>query len=246
MMIELRLISENLAKSDRPKLSFVLKAVRGISRSGQKLGVFSGSFNPPTIAHVRLGEIAQEQLGLHELLLLLAITNVDKTHFDFSLEERIEMMVAVARERINWSAALCSHGRFVEKAEAVAEAFPESTEIWFIVGYDTLIRIFEPRFYPDIPMHHALERFFQLARLAVFPRGGADKKVISEFLGRREVKPFADRIAIMPGDPSLTFVSSTLVREKLKRGEKVDELVPSSVLKFLELSVNQMRMGVKP
>jgi len=235
-MVDLQPILESLTKSDRPKLGFILKAPSGISQTGQKLGVFSGSFNPPTVAHVRMCEHAQRQLGLHEILLLLAIVNVDKTQFDFSLQERAEMMLAVAQERSDWSVALCSHGRFVEKAKAVAEAYSEGTEVWFIVGHDTLVRIFEPRFYSDMPMHQALEHLFGLARLAVFPRGSADEGAIMEFLSRDEVKPFADKIAVLPGEPSLLWVSSTLVRQKLRRGEPVNELVPLSVLKFLWVS----------
>jgi len=235
-MVDLQPILEGLTKSDRPKLGFILRAPNGISQAGQRLGVFSGSFNPPTVAHVRMCEHAQRQLGLHEILLLLAIVNVDKTQFDFSLQERAEMMLAVAQERSDWSVALCSHGRFVEKAKAVAEAYPEGTEVWFIVGHDTLVRIFEPRFYSDMPMHRALEHFFRLARLAVFPRGSTDEKAIREFLSRDEVKPFADRIAVLPNEPSLLWVSSTLVRQKLKQGEPVNELVPPSVLKFLRSS----------
>ena len=232
-MVDLQPILEGLTKSDRPKLGFILRAPNGISQAGQRLGVFSGSFNPPTVAHVRMCEHAQRQLGLHEILLLLAIVNVDKTQFDFSIQERAKMMLAVAQERSDWSVALCSHGRFVEKAKAVAEAYPEGTEVWFIVGHDTLVRIFEPRFYLDMPMHRALENFFGLARLAVFPRGSADERAISEFLSRDEVRPFADKIAVLPSEPSLLWVSSTLVRQKLKRGEPVNELVPPSVLKFL-------------
>jgi len=235
-MVDLQPILESLTKSDRPKLGFILRAPNRISQAGQKLGVFSGSFNPPTVAHVRICEHAQRQLGLHEILLLLAIVNVDKTQFDFSLQERVEMMLTVAQERSDWSVALCSHGRFVEKAKAVAEAYPEGTEVWFIVGHDTLVRIFEPRFYSDMPMHQALENFFEFALLAVFPRGYADERAISEFLSRDEVRPFADKIAVLPSEPSLLWVSSTLVRQKLKRGEPVSELVPPSVLKFLRSS----------
>lgn len=232
-MIELQAVLSSLTKSDRPKLGFILRAPKGISQGGQKLGVFSGSFNPPTVAHVRLCEHAQKQLGLHEVLLLHAIVNVDKVDFDFSLQERLEMMMAVAQERLDWSAALCSHGRFAEKAQGVAEAYIEGTEVWFIVGHDTLVRIFEPHFYPDIPMGYALQQFFKISSLAVFARGDADEKTIQKFLERSEVKPFADRIVVLPSEPFLLWVSSTLVRQKLRSREQVGELVPPSVLKFL-------------
>ncbi|MFA0751003.1 MAG: hypothetical protein SLRJCFUN_001406 [Candidatus Fervidibacter sp.] len=224
---------DELAKASKPMLRFCHRAAQGIGAPRQRLGVFSGSFNPPTIAHVRLCEHAQRHLGLEEVLLLLAVVNVDKPVFGFSLTERLAMMTAVAQERPNWSVAACSHGRFFEKAQAVAEAYPTDTQIWFLVGYDTLVRIFEPRFYPDLPMAQALRDFFALARLAVMPRGDADETAVLQFLHRPEVCPFADRIVVLPLDPSIRWVSSTLVRQRLKRGEPVDDLVPSAVAKFL-------------
>lgn len=230
--MNLQSVLAKLENSHRPKLSFLKRAEFGVSQSGQRLGVFSGSFNPPTIAHIRLCEHAQKHLQLHEVLLLLTVINVDKTQFDFSLDERAMMMVAVAQEHPNWSAALCSHGRFVEKAQAVKDAYPVGTEVWFIVGYDTLVRIFEPRFYLDLPIDEALKHLFALSRITVFPRGEADEDAVRVFVQRPEVQPFAEKIEILPTDPSLLWISSTLVREKLKRGERVDELVPQSVLKF--------------
>jgi len=232
-MTDLQPILAELANAAEPKLGFIKRAERGVSQSGQRLGVFSGSFNPPTIAHVKLCRHAQKHLQLHEILLLLAIVNVDKTQFDFSLEERAQMMAALTREHESWSAALCSHGRFVEKARAVSSAYPPKTEVWFIVGFDTLVRIFEPRFYPDAPMHEVLKQFFGLAQLAVFPRGNADEETVKEFLRSPEASPFSDRITVLPSEPSLRWVSSTAVRQKLRSGERVDELVPPAVLKFL-------------
>lgn len=234
--MDLQSILAELTNSPQPKLGFVKRAEIGVIQGGQKLGVFSSSFNPPTVAHLRICEHAQKHLNLREVLLLLAIVNVDKTQFDFSLEERVEMMTSLAREHLNWSAALCSHGRFVEKAKAVSYAYPKGTEVWFIVGYDTLVRIFEPRFYRDMLMHDALQQFFELANLAVFPRSDAAEEVVKEFLRRPEVSPFSSHITVLPSELSLLWVSSTLVREKLKSGEPVDELVPQAILKFLKSS----------
>lgn len=223
-----------LRHAKEPTLKFSHRASQGITRSGQRLGVFSGSFNPPTIAHVRLCQQAQTALGLDEVLLLLAVVNVDKPLFGFPLEERLAMMVAIAKERSDWSVALCSHGRFVEKADAVVKAYPDGTGIWFLVGYDTLVRIFERRFYTDMDMYQALQRLFAPARLAVMPRADADEAAVRQFLGRLDVAPFSDRIVLLPTDPSTRWVSSTLVREKLERGEPIDDLVPEPVAKLLQ------------
>jgi nicotinamide-nucleotide adenylyltransferase len=65
------------------------------------------------------------------------------------------------------------------------------------------------------------------------PRGNADETATQQFLLRPEVRPFADRIVVLPLDPSIRWISSTLVRQRLERGELVDDLVPSAVAKFL-------------
>ncbi len=233
-MGELQVVLTELERAERPRLAFLHRALCGVREAGQRLGVFSGSFNPPTIAHVRMCEIAQTRLELQEVLLLLAIVNVDKRQFDFALEERVAMMRAIAQKRLSWSAALCSHGRFVEKVQAVAEAYPKGTEVWFVVGYDTLVRLFEPRFYPDLPRMEALACFFRLARLAVFPRADHSEATVHNFLQRPEAAPFADRITVLPTEPSLQWVSSTLVRQKWREGEPISELVPPEVAAFLQ------------
>jgi nicotinic acid mononucleotide adenylyltransferase len=38
---------------------------------------------------------------------------------------------------------------------------------------------------------------------------------------------------VLPLDPSIRWVSSTLVRHRLEQSEPVDDLVPSAVAKFL-------------
>ncbi len=232
-MEQLSAVVRMLQQSDQPTLALLRYASEGVKRRGERLGVFSGSFNPPTIAHVQLCERAQTFLQLREVLLLLALVNVDKSWFDFSLEQRVAMMLAIADKRPNWSVALCSHGRFVEKAQAIAKVYPDGTEIWFLVGYDTLVRLFEPRFYPDVPMEQALSQFFAVARLAVFPRSDADEGAVEKFLGQPQVAPFADHIVTVPSDPSLRWVSSTLVRQKWRRGEDFSDLVPPEVRAFL-------------
>lgn len=228
--------SEIIAKLQtisEPTLAFIHKAPSGIAEEGKSLGIFSGSFNPPTIAHERLCQHAQGMLKLDEVLLLLAIVNVDKTLFGFELEERLKMMTAIAKERSNWSVAACSHGRFVEKAQAVAKAYPKGTGLQFIVGYDTLVRIFEHRFYTDIGMTSALQLLFERTKLAVMPRGEADEAKVKQFLENSEVVSFAHRIFVLPSDPSILWVSSTQVRQKLAQGEPIDDLVPPVVKEFL-------------
>jgi citrate lyase synthetase len=74
----LRQLVNALDSDGEPMISYVLKASAGIKSTGQKLGVFSASFNPLTNAHVKMIEEAEKNYNLDEILLVLAKTNVDK------------------------------------------------------------------------------------------------------------------------------------------------------------------------
>ena len=96
-------------------------------------GILSGSFNPLHVGHRRLRVVAQDQLEgpVHYELPLI---NADKPPLNgFEIEQR--------RQQFDDSpVALTTSPKFVEKARL----FPGKT---FVIGFDTAIRILEPRFY---------------------------------------------------------------------------------------------------
>ena len=209
---------------------------RWVHRAGpgaQRIGILSASFNPPTRAHVALLEAAREAFHLEEHVLLLALTHVEKPLTGFGWRERLEMLRAIARGRPGWSVALCNRARFFEKARALREDVGEGPELFFLMGGDTLVRLFDPRYYPDIPMESALEQFFRIARLLVAPRPPWDRPSLEAFLKDPSRAAYRTRIDFLTLDPAFATLSSSEVRQRLARGEPVDALVPPEVLPWL-------------
>ncbi|MCS7251763.1 MAG: nicotinate-nicotinamide nucleotide adenylyltransferase [Anaerolineae bacterium] len=199
----------------------------------RRIGVLSASFNPPTRAHMALMETAQESFRLEESVLLLAVTHVEKPLTGFKLRERLEMLQAIARERLGWSVALCNRARFFEKAQALREAVGAGSELFFVVGGDTVVRLFNAQYYSDPPMELALQSFFQTACLIVAPRPPWDRPALEAFLQDPSRETYRARIYFVSLDPAFTAVSSSEVRQRLARGEPVDMLVPSEILPWL-------------
>ncbi|WP_322797747.1 nicotinate-nicotinamide nucleotide adenylyltransferase [Thermoflexus sp.] len=220
---------EGLDPQAPPQWRWVHRARPG----AQRIGVLSASFNPPTRAHIALMETAQESFRLEESVLLLAITHVEKPLTGFRLRERLEMLRAIAQGRPGWSVALCNRARFFEKARALREAVGERPELFFIIGGDTIVRLFDPRYYPDIPMESALEQFFQIARLLVAPRLPWDRPSLEAFLQDPSRETYRERIDFLSLDPALTELSSSQVRQRLARGEPVDAWIPPEILPWL-------------
>jgi nicotinate (nicotinamide) nucleotide adenylyltransferase len=228
----IRQLVNQLNPDGAPMISFVLKAASGVKSTNQKLGVFSASFNPLTNAHVKMIEEAQENYHLAEILLVLAKANVDKEIFGLSLEERLLMIKLYAQERPQFSVAACSHGRFVEKVKAICPLYPKGTEIYFIIGYDTLKRVFDPKYYTNFESD--LMELFSMSRFIVANRGGNDAEMIEAFLSRAENQPYAEKISLIELTPFYANMSSTEIRHRIQAGKTVDDLVPAEVLSYLK------------
>ena len=214
-----------------PQIELVHRATPSISKSGKKLGIFSGSFNPLTLAHTKMVEDTIAEYQLDELLLLLAKANVDKGVFGLPLAARLLTLKKYTENRPRFSVGVSSHGRYIDKVAALKTILPPNTEFHFIVGYDTLVRIFDPKYYTDF--HAELEALFIEARFIVANRAEADIKAIESFMKQSEIRKYASYVSCLLLPDVYAFMSSTEVRELLARGEAIEHLVPPSVLAML-------------
>jgi len=212
----------------------------------RRIGVLSASFNPPTRAHVALLEAASGAARLEESVLLLALTHVEKPLSGFPLPERLAMLQAIARGRPGWSVALCNRPRFFEKARALREAVGAGPELFFVMGGDTLVRLFDPRYYPDVPMEAALEGFFAAARVLVAPRPPWDRPALEAFLEAPGRRAYRGRVDFLALPPAFAAISSSEVRRRLAGGEPVEGLVPPEILPWLTDRRDLLEAGAGP
>jgi nicotinate (nicotinamide) nucleotide adenylyltransferase len=228
----LRQLVNSLDSDGEPMIFSVLKAPLGIKATGQKLGVFSASFNPLTNAHVKMIEEAEKNYNLDEILLVLAKANVDKGIIGASLEERLLMVKLYAQKYPQFSVAACSHGRFIEKIKVIRPLYPPETEIYFIIGYDTLKRVFDAKYYTNLESE--LMELFSMSRFIVANRGGNDADMIKKLLSRRECKPYSEKIDLIELPPFYANISSTEIRERIQSGQTIDNLAPPEILYYLK------------
>ncbi|GAA5990693.1 hypothetical protein JCM10908_003193 [Rhodotorula pacifica] len=221
-----------------------------------QISVVDSSFNPPHAAHLALA-----QHGQHDAhLLALTIANPDKGSIDEEVVTiRLEMMRAVARDLERRAKEPDGHGSWGNVAVAVltAPTFSQKSEILrrdldelvreqtgvaeasvrltFGVGWDTLIRIFAPRYYqpPNPDLHSSMMAFLSHddSRIACARRGDISKEEQDAFLASDEVREWAQRGKIdlfdIP-DPQVQGISSTAVRAAASEGrwEDVSKSVP--------------------
>jgi nicotinic acid mononucleotide adenylyltransferase len=226
-----------------PRLLFLRRAPSGLGRRPGTLLCLSASFNPMTVAHDGLIREASRMIHPQEVLLLLATANVDKGISGLPLGERLALLLRFAESRPGVSVAAIGPGRFVDKMEAIHHSYPTGTRLFFLLGFDTLIRLFDPKYYSD--REGSLSALFRGSECIVANRGPEPSKAMETFLTRPDVSPFAERIHVMQFPPDLAVVSATEVRTRLTRGEPINDLIPVELQGHLEDAWKRMGLGYK-
>ncbi|KAF7727982.1 hypothetical protein EC973_006747 [Apophysomyces ossiformis] len=212
-----------------------------------RLLVLDSSFNPPTKAHAALLTTAISQYPPDHFdasLLLFSLRNVDKKLTGSTSLQRAQMMELMARQlQTKESQALrtiavglTSHGRFVDKAVHINKYFQQhfptlQLEMYFLMGYDTVTRLFNPMYYSET-LEMALDPFFKQCYLVCADRGGFDSSEVEEFWAG-PVKAYADKIKRVSLGESLASLSSTAARSAVKNDQNLDNLLDKDILDFI-------------
>nr|WP_305891171.1 hypothetical protein [Methanolobus chelungpuianus] len=139
--------------------------------------VFSGSFNPCHKNHAAMAKLAYERYGL-PVTFEISLANVDKPPIDFiSLENRLSSLKIYGNEEFFGDIYLTNAPLFADKAML----FPGCS---FLIGSDTLNRIFNEKYYREGENKLTLLKHFRKygTRFLVFHRQdvelAADKDVL--------------------------------------------------------------------
>ncbi|KAI8934039.1 hypothetical protein NX059_008807 [Plenodomus lindquistii] len=166
----------------------VVQTVNATTTQPKTLYILDSSFNPPSVAHLALVTSALKQHassapGPCRLLLLFSTHNADKAPSPASFTQRIALMTMFAEDvsrslqtarppldaavsNVSIDVGLTKEPYYNDKSAAIAEAtpsfYPSSPSHVHLVGYDTLIRFCNPKYYPNHePPLSALEPFFR-------------------------------------------------------------------------------------
>ncbi|KAH6851334.1 hypothetical protein B0I37DRAFT_390953 [Chaetomium sp. MPI-CAGE-AT-0009] len=194
--------------------------------------------------------------GALRLLLLLSVNNADKGAKPAAFDKRLAMMWAFAKdvqrslqadsgeqqassevEPLSVDLGLSTVPFFHEKSAALAEGGfykgerdmggRTETEQIFLVGYDTLIRIFNPKYYGPIdsegqvstteppPIRKALDPFFTRAKLRVTMQTG------DEWGGPEEQTAYLDNLLRAGGPSNIGGSTDWVSRIQMVEGRKL-------------------------
>jgi len=145
------------------------------------------------------------------------------------LLDRIMLLDVLRRRRLPHAGImLFNRGLYVEQAEAIRRSFPRVRRIFFLMGFDKIVQIFDPHYYAD--RDTSLAALFNLAELLVAPRGNAGEDDLAALLCQPQNERFARYIHALPFSTNYRNVSSTHVRQGT--GEYTHD-IPQEVRQFM-------------
>jgi len=192
-----------------------------------RIGVYGGTFNPPHLGHITAARAVVELLRLDKLLLIPAGMPPHKTMPEGSATaaQRLEM-TRLAGEQLglgNRVQVLDMELRRAGKSytsDTLAELkkqYPED-ELWLLMGTDMFL---------TIQAWHEPEKILSLAGIAAFGRTEADTEELFSVQREYLCKTYPGANIFTLTIPGVVDISSTELRQQLKRGEGGKLLAPA-------------------
>jgi nicotinate-nucleotide adenylyltransferase len=183
-------------------------------RSGERVGVFGGTFDPVHVGHVVVATETRAQLGLDRVLLVVAGDPWQKRgRVLASATDRLALVASAVEgvEGVEASTIEMDRGEASVTADTLEALAAPGRALFLVLGADAVA---------NMPTWRRLDETRDLATVVVVERAGA-AHAEPPGPGWR-----VERVAI----PRLD-VSSTDLRERLRGGRPVDGLVPAEVVR---------------
>jgi nicotinate-nucleotide adenylyltransferase len=180
------------------------------------VGLLGGAFDPPHHGHVALADGALERFALDRLLVIpTGIAPHKEVETDAETRCRLAAAAFADRPRVEISRWEIDRGEPSYTIETTRWACEQYGEIIFLVGADQ---------FASLDTWKDPGQVLELARLGVATRPGYD---VSELERLRGTLPDPSRVELfeIPAWP----LSSTEIRDRVRRGEPIDGFVPAAV-----------------
>lgn len=213
-------------------------------RECQSLVTVAGSFNPLHWAHLELLACGVSTVSADAGAFILSPNTIDKARpLGMDLPDRAWTMQTTLDwagqhdsrlARATLSGLLVSHGLYVDQARALRHACTNLSEsgLWFVVGFDKIVQIFDPRYYTDRTT--ALETLLSMAGFLVAPRDAATHADLANLLADPQNLPYSTRVRPIKLPDTLASVASTGIRARATLGTTLSDDVPPPVAAMIE------------
>ena len=184
----------------------------------EKIGIYGGTFNPIHNGHLHLLQAALDRLRFDRVLVIPTNIPPHKVERDLaSNKDRLEMvrLAVEGMDRVDMEQRAKGKSYTILTVKKLRAMFP-GAELTLLMGADMLL---------SFDRWHRWREILALASLAAFARSEGE----TELLERKAAELGNARVVRVEPLP----MSSTMIREMIRRGEDISALVPEKVCAYL-------------
>ena len=190
------------------------------------IAVFGGSFNPPINSHVSLAKQIVEKCDRIEKLIFVPVSTKYQKSKLASDEHRYNMLKLICEkvdklEVSNIELIQDKQLYTVETLDLLREQYEKEYEICFIMGTDNL---------KELDNWNSPERLLKEYKIIVLERENDKLKDIIK--GNKLLTKYKESLKRIEGIEKI-LLSSTMIRNKIKNGENVEEFIDKNVLEYI-------------
>ena len=186
--------------------------------------VMGGTFDPVHGGHIRVADTVQQFLSPSEIIFMPAGRPWLKKTMPAPVSDRLAMLRLAVEGCPGFSVSTIEAERpgptyTVDTLRQMRASYPEN-ELFFIIGWDNL---------PELPRWHQPQELLKLCRLVAVPRIGftmPEAEQLDEWL-----PGLAERGTLL--SQPLIDISSSVVRERVRLGLSIENLVPEAVALYI-------------
>ncbi|MEW6007502.1 MAG: nicotinate-nucleotide adenylyltransferase [bacterium] len=186
-----------------------------------KIGIMGGVFDPIHFGHLQAAEIVKEELALERVLFVPSGIPPHKPKPIASKEDRLKMLKFSLKNNkqfipVDLEIKKSGHSYTIDTIREIKAIYGDENDYYFIIGSDTL---------PELCKWKDIEKLFGMIKFVAVTREG--------FKIRREKREERRENIILLMFPTLA-VSSSFIRERIKKGLSIKYLLPDDVERYIQ------------
>ena len=193
---------------------------------GRRIGILGGTFDPIHYGHIALGKKVASTLKLKRILFIPAGNPWMKSEKSVSsAHHRLKMLelgIAGIKEfsfsdmEIKRSGPTYTYETILD----LTKDKPETKTIYLILGYDAI---------KEFHRWKNSDRLLKLVRIVAVARPGYEE-FSTQYQENKDIRVFDEAVVI---DKSISGITSTDIRERIKLKQSINNLVPKDVEKYI-------------
>ena len=189
------------------------------------IAIFGGSFNPPINSHTTLAKQIIEKCDIVEKLIFVPVSTKYQKSKLASDEHRYNMLKLICEkedklEVSNIELIQDKQLYTIQTLDLLKEQYGEY-DLWFVMGTDNL---------KEIDTWNSPERLLKEYKIIVLER--ENDKLEDLIKGNKLLEKYKESLIKIEGIDKI-FLSSTMIRDKIKNGEDVEEFIDNDVLGYI-------------